>query len=182
MVKKNEAPGTLELVRVFVNTLDVETGRDALGSPPALRQWLTEHELLADGDVSEPDRRRAAAVRDALRSLLLANAAEESSPADAIATLNDAARRAALEIRFVPEGAARFEPLATGMDGALGRLLAIVAEAMADGSWSRLKACRSETCQFAFYDRSRNRSGVWCDMAVCGNRTKVRAFRARRDA
>ena len=53
---------------------------------------------------------------------------------------------------------------------------------MADGTWSRLKACRAGTCRWAFYDHTRNRSGVWCTMDVCGNRTKVRSFRERQDA
>jgi predicted RNA-binding Zn ribbon-like protein len=44
----------------------------------------------------------------------------------------------------------------------------------------RLKVCPADDCQSAFYDTSRNRSAVWCDMAVCGNRQKVRTFRARR--
>ncbi len=39
--------------------------------------------------------------------------------------------------------------------------------------------CSSDTCQWAFYDRSKNRSGRWCSMQVCGNRTKTRAYRAR---
>jgi predicted RNA-binding Zn ribbon-like protein len=65
------------------------------------------------------------------------------------------------------------------VDGALGALLGTVAAAMADGTWSRLKACRADNCHWAFYDHTRNRSGVWCDMAVCGNRAKVRAYRHR---
>ena len=62
----------------------------------------------------------------------------------------------------------------------MGDSLVPVALAMGDGSWERVKACRDEGCEWAFYDRSRNRSGVWCDMAVCGNRTKVRAYRERK--
>ncbi len=50
---------------------------------------------------------------------------------------------------------------------------------MAEGNWPRLKVCREDTCAWAFYDRSKNRSGAWCSMAVCGNRTKARAYRAR---
>jgi predicted RNA-binding Zn ribbon-like protein len=42
-----------------------------------------------------------------------------------------------------------------------------------------LKACPADDCQYAFYDRSRNHSAVWCDMKVCGNRAKVRQFRTR---
>jgi predicted RNA-binding Zn ribbon-like protein len=52
--------------------------------------------------------------------------------------------------------------------------------AMIDGTWVRLKACLDPDCGWAFYDRSRNRSGHWCEMAVCGSRHKVRAYRARR--
>ncbi|MGH2778535.1 MAG: CGNR zinc finger domain-containing protein, partial [Actinomycetota bacterium] len=31
----------------------------------------------------------------------------------------------------------------------------------------------------AFYDHSKNRSGKWCTMRVCGNRAKTRAYRER---
>jgi predicted RNA-binding Zn ribbon-like protein len=49
---------------------------------------------------------------------------------------------------------------------------------MADGTWHRLKACRQ--CAWAYYDYSKNRSATWCSMAICGNRTKTRAYRRRR--
>ena len=57
---------------------------------------------------------------------------------------------------------------------------AIVQRAIVDGTWARLKACRWDTCQWAFYDTSKNRSGSWCSMAVCGNRAKAAAYRRRR--
>jgi len=50
---------------------------------------------------------------------------------------------------------------------------------MVDGSWQRLKACRSDTCRWAFVDHARNRSRQWCSMSVCGNREKARVFRER---
>jgi predicted RNA-binding Zn ribbon-like protein len=50
---------------------------------------------------------------------------------------------------------------------------------MADGSWRKLKACRSDTCRYAFIDNARNRSRQWCSMEVCGNREKARTFRSR---
>jgi len=43
-----------------------------------------------------------------------------------------------------------------------------------DGTWARLKVCAEDACMWAFYDRSKNRSGNWCSMAVCGNRMKAR--------
>src|SRR5206468_6998227 len=66
------------------------------------------------------------------------------------------------------------------VDGALGLLLAIVAEAMLAGGWARMKACPGRHCGWVFYDRSRNRTGHWCSMAVCGGREKARAYYERR--
>ena len=67
-----------------------------------------------------------------------------------------------------------------GLEGVLGRVLAASFTAIADGSWRRLKACRNHGCRWAFYDYSKNRSASWCSMQLCGNRTKTRAYRARR--
>ena len=68
---------------------------------------------------------------------------------------------------------------ARGSPRRAGRLLAIVVEAQAAGTWARLKACPAEDCHWAFYDASRNRSRTWCSMQGCGNRAKARAYRAR---
>ena len=84
-----------------------------------------------------------------------------------------------LGVRFAADGQVRTAPEAGGVAGAMGRLLAIVAGAQDEGTWPRLKACLADDCQWAFYDLSRNRSAVWCDMKVCGNRQKVRSYRER---
>ena len=46
-------------------------------------------------------------------------------------------------------------------------------------SCERVKICPADDCLWAFYDESRNGSRQWCSMAVCGNRAKARAHRAR---
>ena len=74
------------------------------------------------------------------------------------------------------------EPAGDGPDAACALALAIVFAARADGSFARLKACPHAHCGWAFYDSSRNRSGQWCSMRICGNRTKGEAFRRRRSA
>ena len=71
---------------------------------------------------------------------------------------------------------------APGVDGALGRLVALVLAARANGSLERLKACRRDVCHWVFYDRSRNRASHWGSMSVCGNRTKTKAYRRRLSA
>ncbi len=174
----DRAPGDLELVRSFVNTLELESGEDELSDPPALQAWLEEHGLPCDGVPASADLHAARRLREAMRSLLVENAAL-SAGEEAAATLSDAADRARLAVRFDPGGGARLEPVAAGTAGALGRLVAIAAAAMADGTWSRLKACHADDCRWAFYDHARNRSRRWCSMAVCGNRTKARSYRHR---
>ena len=80
---------------------------------------------------------------------------------------------------FGADGAIEIAPRAGGFAGVLARLLVPVTHAAMDGSWARVKACVADDCHWAFYDASRNRSGRWCDMAVCGNREKVRTYRSR---
>jgi predicted RNA-binding Zn ribbon-like protein len=179
MAKEREAPGELELVRGFVNTLDIEERTDGLTTPDELRGWLSAHCLLDAGDrATEAELHRAIEVREALRALLLANNGGPS-PAAAVATLDAAAREAHLEARFAADGTAGLVSDAGGVDAALGRLLAAVYAAMADGSWRRLKACRAQDCEWVFWDATKNRSGAWCDMGVCGNRAKARSYRER---
>jgi predicted RNA-binding Zn ribbon-like protein len=174
----NAAPEELEAVRDFVNTYDYEDERDALADPQALTDWLGEHGL-GDLEAGAAELRRARELREALHAILRHHSGAELDP-DAPRAVDAAADRARLAVVFDEHGHARMEPKAGGVDGALGRLLAAVADAQRDGTWGRLKACLADDCQWAFYDRSRNRSGVWCDMKVCGNRHKVREFRARR--
>jgi len=46
----------------------------------------------------------------------------------------------------------------------------------------RVRECGSATCEWLFIDKSRNHTRRWCDMNDCGNRAKVRRFRARQRA
>jgi predicted RNA-binding Zn ribbon-like protein len=182
MRKRQQAPSELERVREFLNTADLEQHTDELSGPRALATWLVDQGLAPRAThASQADVARAVEVREALRALLLAHN-ESEPPAEAGRTLDGAARRAKLRLRFDREGSGRLEPEAEGIDGALGRLLAIVHGAIGDGTWKRLKACRYDSCQWAFYDHTKNRSGAWCTMEVCGNRAKARAYRERRAA
>ena len=177
---KAAAPGPLGTVEAFVNTLDLESQRDELINAEALRTWLAGRGLLAlDDSVGEGDLHRAQDVREALRALLRANNGD-TLDRDATVVLDEAAKASGLTVRFGDDGHTRLEPMSHGVDAALGRLLAIVTASMAEGTWTRLKACRDEGCWWAFYDHSKNHSGEWCSMAVCGNRNKTREYRRRR--
>lgn len=174
------APGKLEIIRSLVNTRDIDAGTDALASRGELSRFLVEHELVptAESDVTAQDLTDALEVREAIRALLLANNDGESPPLAATAALSRAARKARFSLAFDPAGSS-LRPEAPGAVGAVGTILSIVADSMADGTWARFKACRHDRCEWAFYDRARNHSRRWCDMAVCGNRTKARTYRER---
>jgi predicted RNA-binding Zn ribbon-like protein len=162
----NAAPEPLRLVQLFVNTVDDEHGREWWPTQEALEGWLAEHGVGGSAGLDD-----ARALRRALQALLRANSRGETAP-EAAAAVNDAARFLTLRL-----DGDRVRVAAAG-GSALGRILAIAFEAMLDGSWSRLKTCRQ--CGWAFYDRSRNRSGSWCSMQICGNRLKTRSYRRRK--
>ncbi len=180
MVMSDAAPGALELVRLFVNTVDLEDGADELSTPAALAAWL-DTRGLGRFAATPADLRDARRLREAFRGLLLENNGAAGG-SEAAAVLDRAAARARLELRFGGERGVALEPLAGGIEAALGRLVGIAALALSDGTWSRLKACPADRCGWAFYDRARNRSRRWCSMAVCGNRTKARSYRRRHAA
>jgi predicted RNA-binding Zn ribbon-like protein len=153
----NAAPEPLRQVQLFVNTMNAESGDDWLAG------WLEEH-----GVASELARARE--LRGALRALVTANNGFPAPP-EAFVVVNRAASR--LSLRVDAQRAVNID----GQD-ALDDVVAVAMRAMLDGSWTRLKACRN--CHWSFYDKSPNRSGTWCSMKLCGNRSKTRAYRQRR--
>jgi predicted RNA-binding Zn ribbon-like protein len=182
------APGELALVQAFVNShfdLEDDWGADLLATPERLAAWLSDHGLLSVRTALHPrDRDRAVAVREGLRHLAAANngvpvPACGSTGRTPLEELNTAAGGAAVEVRLRGDGPA-FVPAGAGLDRALGVLLAITASAMIDGAWRRLKVCPGDHCGWAFYDHSRNQTGRWCSMSVCGGRAKARAHYHRR--
>jgi predicted RNA-binding Zn ribbon-like protein len=161
------APGPLRLVQLFVNTVNHETGRELLATPAQAASWFAEQGIALE--VSRPQLERVRDVRSELQAFV-----QGEKPGE---RMREASQRARLILDLDrPE----LIPQADGVDGALGVLLASVYDAIRDGSWSRLKACQN--CRWAFWDRSRSRTAVWCSMQLCGNRAKVRRYRARRRA
>ena len=173
------APEPLRVVQAFVNTVDFENGIEELTDPGALRAALVGLEVLApDVPLGQAELERALRVREALRALLLGNNGVEVERAT-LDTLEDAARRGPLVVRFDEELRTRLLPDEGGLDGALAQIVGVVHTSMADGSWPRLKACPRHICRWIFYDRSKNRSSRWCAMSVCGNRVKTTRYRRR---
>lgn len=174
------APGRLEAVRAFVNTLDIEAGTDELSSPGALDAWIAERALAAPSPpASGADLRRAIALREALREVLLTHVPADHAAGSPAADLRTLVAGLPVRLAIGDDGAVRAEPDGEGPAAGLAALLLIAAEAATAGTWARLKVCSAGDCRWAFYDRSPTRSGCWCSMAICGSRAKSRAFRRR---
>lgn len=171
------APMPLLLVQAFLNTRDVDEDRDLLAELGPARDWLTDAGLLPAGaTLSEAELESARSLREGIRSLLL----PRSDEPDALAPLRELTETRRPRLTVDETGTLSLAP-PRGKDLGVGlfELLLIARQAQEDGTWARLRECANPDCRWVFYDRSRNRQGHWCEMAVCGNRVKNRRLRAR---
>jgi predicted RNA-binding Zn ribbon-like protein len=178
-----EAPGTLELVRAFLNT----------GLPPKSQGQDRLLDLSADParwEISFPGIPQPAPgqlttlveLRDGLRRLLAAAPAPED-----VTWLAGWFERSGLSPQpIVRDGVLGIQLACPARSGLAGSVIEAVATALADGTWSRLRQCPD--CQLVFWDRTRNASKIWCGMyagtdgRACGSIAKVRRYRARQAA
>lgn len=171
------APSYVDLVREFANTLDVFDRTDALTTRADLTRWLYEHGLLTRRTPSsDADLALARQLRDGIRTVLAAHhdGSEVDSPGLDAAT-------AQLPLRLACCGTPTLEPVDDGVRGALARVLVAVNQAVLGQDWDRLKICSDDTCQWAFYDATKNRSKSWCGSS-CSNKAKTRSYRERQRA
>lgn len=161
----------------FLNTLNATAGYDMLADPSSLEAWLVNtHPAGVVGSVSLPDVEWAIEFREAIRAFAAGNSGVPPTAA-AVEIVNRAARIAGLRFDFGQGGSVRVTSSSTGVARVIATVLSAMHQAMSDGSWGRLKVCRNPDCRWAFYDRSKNHSRVWCKMEKCGNVMKARRFR-----
>jgi predicted RNA-binding Zn ribbon-like protein len=175
------ARGGLELVQDFLNTRAVaQHGVDLLADACHADAWVTravEAWLAERGtDVHPPtltddDARKLRVLRQTLSGLL----AGEPTGRPVI-------RSSAAVFAISDTGEVRLEPTGRGWRWLSSALWSEVLLSQQTGTWQRLKLCRNPECVLAFYDRSKNNSGVWHNVKTCGNAANVRASRARRRA
>lgn len=168
---------TITIIVRFLNTLNATAGYDILADPSSLEAWLVSTQPAGiSGPVSLPDVEWAIEFREAIRVFAAGNSGVPPTAA-AAEVVNRAARIAGLGFDFGQGGSVRVISSSTGVARVIATVLSAMHQAMSDGSWGRLKICRNPDCRWAFYDRSRNHSRVWCEMKECGNVMKARRFR-----
>jgi predicted RNA-binding Zn ribbon-like protein len=177
------APEPLVLVQTLVNTVELPDGSDRLADPTDARPWLVDNNLLAPrAELTDTDLDLVRAVREALRAMLVHNAGGAPPNKTALGVLHTVAEGGTARADLGDDGKVRLSAPGDSVPERLVELLLIIRDAQRDGTWERLKACANDECQWAFYDRSRNHGGTWCEMAACGNKLKNRAVRARTKA
>jgi predicted RNA-binding Zn ribbon-like protein len=155
-------------------------GYDLLENAEVAGQWLSESSYGAGVDVGEEELKRLRALRESLRAILTVHTlgSSEGLNFDA-AQLDELCASVTLRPGFDRGGRPRLVAVSEGRERFVEDLLAAAIWAQHTGIWERLKACANEDCRWIFYDHSKNRSGNWCVMEICGSRAKMRAYRQR---
>ncbi len=173
------APGGLGLVHDFLNTVGIgDYGPDLLADvglaqvwvDSAVRTWVAirgidaQPPALNDGDLS-----RLRALRDTIAKMVLGEPPDKRGIGSVPASF-----------ALSDTGEVRLQPAGSGWRWLAAALWGEILLSQQEGSWRRLKRCHNHQCGSTFYDRSKNTSGVWCNVKTCGNAANLRASRARR--
>ena len=186
------APGALGLAQDLLNTAPAGHKPDLLADLASARTWVSEATAQWSAATGRPvpevvldagDLHLLQTFRDDLREVIAKEhdgtpdtgpAAPDTRPAAPVLYT------AAAALQLGADGSVRLHPQETGPQALVMLVLAALFEDQSASAGRRLKTCRNPRCQVAFYDRSRNASGVWHSVRVCGNAINLRAHRERR--
>ncbi|MGE3491219.1 MAG: ABATE domain-containing protein [Vicinamibacterales bacterium] len=190
-------PVDAERVLAFVNTLSgrpTAAPSERLVSYEALVAWAREQHLLpaaaADRLLAQGRKHphqaaavlaRARELREALNGLATAIDAGRIPAPAVLDTISHFLAAAYAHGRLVPhDGALQW---VADTDDELDRVLWEIGRAagrlVLSPRLGRVRACAAGDCGWWFVDDTKNRSRRWCDMKLCGNREKLRRFRAK---
>ncbi len=179
-----EAPAGLALLQELLNTRATMTyAPDLLASADDAQRWLSDALALWSRVAELPapvlllssaDLRSLRRLRTTFEGVVLA-AGRDTGQAGALPPAD-------VPVTLVPDagGWVRIVPAGRGTRWLASALWSETLMAQQAGLWPRLKLCHNGECRAAFFDTSRNNSGVWHDVTTCGNTANLRAFRERR--
>lgn len=186
-VDSQVAPGTLEVVRTFLNTWripnDTREPIDELVSLSSMQRFYSTWFGDSGGGLE------VSIVPELVRQLR-ADLRSTLGTSDVL-ILSEWLARQPVEVMLSPDAEEMpilmYRPAELQGCRLCAEVLALVVESIARSSWTRLKRCPD--CQWVFYDHTKNKNKVWCLMTAsgpqgrsCGSISKVRSFRERQKA
>lgn len=146
-----------------------ELSRFAEASSRYRANELSDQQLVA----ADAERDHLVDLREAIDALFRAAAGSGQLPADRLsAFLSSAANALKNADAGVALDVASVRPLPLLAATALSAIALLTPD-----QHRRIRSC--DNCGWLYLDRSKNRSRRWCDMSVCGNRSKAKRHYAR---
>lgn len=179
------APSALLLTQELANTQGPVTYQvdllDELGSAQEwldglLEDWQAEHPQTAVPRIRlrKSDLEQLRTVRASVHRLL-------SHGQERLFTQEAPDLDAPVDVKAGPNGV-ESSPVGTGIPWIASAVALELLLAQQQDLLRRLKLCQNPGCDVVFHDRSKNNSRAWHDVATCGNRANMRAFRERQRA
>jgi predicted RNA-binding Zn ribbon-like protein len=171
-------PGALCLDFAYTGAMADNPAWEHLHAASDLGAWLAARFERMTGEATEGDLTDARALRAAIAGVAHAVGDGLEPKPDDIDTINLFA--ATPNIPPTLDGGNRQAGRSAVRPGqALSTIARDAVEVLADHAHGRLRECAATDCALIFYDESRSDNRRWCSMQRCGNRSKVRAHRAR---
>jgi predicted RNA-binding Zn ribbon-like protein len=169
----------------FINTVHMVDGvlTDTLHSDDDVRRWMARSELpLAGSSTKWADGELLNAARHlreiAVEGLESRKAKRRFPMGELNAFLSHALSYPQLEAKGSQSRVKR-SYLARVPQEFLAPVAEAVADLLANANFDLIRQCAGEKCVLWFYDRTKSHHRRFCSAALCGNRAKVSAYRAR---
>jgi predicted RNA-binding Zn ribbon-like protein len=165
-----------ETLHAYVDLIDWAVGGEALAKSAGvqLKDMARANEARAARVLADAKR-----LRETIYEVFVAVAHGRKASAAGIAALSEAMAEAhaQLQLRASGSGYQLTWPVPSDLRAPLWPVVKSAVDLLVGGE-TRLRECASDTCGWLFVDESKNHSRRWCSMRDCGNRAKVRRFRA----
>lgn len=177
-----------DLALDFINTrygVDAAS-RDCFVDDASVLVWLKQAGAVPPNLEHVPQGlyRLAIALRDQSRALVHAAKAGGDAEVDVVNQVLETGRAA--DVLVWNAESRTFQLLIARRDDSAESLLEPVARALLElltlGPMASVRQCEARDCTLLFRDLTKSHRRRWCSMALCGNRMKVAAFRARQRA
>jgi len=155
---------------------------DHLENPVWVKQFLAKWDLAGGLEPEQLDMAQLVKLRALLRRMVEDIAKGGQAAKEDMAEFNALLKGTPVYRQLVRHNEnyeVKLVPLTFSEQSILVEIAVSLAELLTQHNWRRVKVCHNDGCRWAFYDQTRGNTRRWCSDLTCGNRDKVRRFRAR---